>query len=162
MEEAVQEGRLGYFGFATGVGLTPSEGALWRQTSTTSAEGELVSDDAVPGAARVVKIGKIRIAVLICGELFSWRARAGVSETEAKLVVDIGHSGMGTGLIPAMRNVANASGCPVAHSHHLKNGWYGKSLHFVDSQGEQQSIAVDETHVVQEGETWAAWAVRTV
>jgi hypothetical protein len=120
----------------------------------------LVSDDAVPGARRVVTIDGLRVAVLICGELFSWRARRDVGGTGPGLVVDIGHSGMGQGLIPAMRNVANGGECPVAHSQHLKR--YGGSLHFVDAQAEQQSIPVDEDYVIEQGDMWAAWAVRTV
>ena len=160
MEKAVQEGRLGYFGFATGSGVTPADGALWRQTSITSAHADLVPDDAVPGAGRVVKIGRIRVAVLICGELFSWRARCGVSHIKAKLIVDIGHSGMGMGLIPAMLSVANESRCPVAHSQHLRH--YRGGLHFIDSQGKQHSGAVDEAPVIHHGALWAAWAVRTV
>ena len=37
----------------------------------------------------------------------------------AGIVVDVGHAGMGQGLIPTMRSVAGEAGCPVAHSQHL-------------------------------------------
>ena len=160
MEEAVREGRIGYFGFAAGAGVMPSKGRCWRQTSITSADAKDFPQDSIPGAERVVRVDGLRIAILICGELFNWKIRNAVSEMGSDLVVDIGHVSMGTGTIPAMRSVAKKSECPVAHSHHLK--WYGGSLHFVDAQGRQQSVPVDDEHVIQQGGMWAAWAVRTV
>ncbi len=161
IEKAVRECRLGYFGFAVGRGVLPADGSLWRQTSIDNVNADCVPEDAVPGGDRVVMIDGTRVAVLICGELFSWRARAGVGSTGAGLVVDVGHTGMGQGLIPAMKSVASQGRCPVAHSQHLKS-WCGRSLHFVDSRGAQQSVAVDEDHVVEHGSLWSAWREREV
>jgi hypothetical protein len=103
----------------------------------------------------------MRIGVLICGELFSWYAREKIATAGAKLVVDLGHSGMGQGLIPSMRRLATDGACFVAHSQHLSY-WYGRSVHFVDSAGEQHSTLVDEERLVECGSLWAGWALREI
>ena len=81
IEKAIRECRLGFFGFAAGRGVLPTDGYVWRQTSINNVNADCVPEDAVPGADRVVMINGTRVAVLICGELFSWRARAGVGST---------------------------------------------------------------------------------
>jgi hypothetical protein len=162
IDELVRDGRLPFFGFAVGpVSLPDGSGHPWRQTSIDNRSAEWVPDDAVPGDGRLAGVQGRRVGVLVCGELFSWRARQGVGRARCDLVVDLGHGGMGQGLIPAMRSVAGEGNCPVVHSQHL-SGWYGRSLHFVDRQGEQLSTLVDEDHLVLHGSLWAAWTVREV
>jgi hypothetical protein len=162
VEELVRAGRLPFFGFAVGRVTAPAVGGPpWRQTSVTAADSELIEDEAVPAGGRVVTVAGRRVGVLICGELFSRRARAKLGGERPDLIVDVGHSGMGQGLIPAMKNLAAAAGCPVAHAQHLAN-WWGKGLHFVGAAGERQSQAVGEDAVIEAERLWAAWAVREV
>jgi len=162
IDDLVRNGRLPYFGFAIGrVALAADSGRLWRQTSVNHSNADQIPNEAVPGGERVVTVDGIRMGVLICGELFSWRARQGIGKAGARLVVDVGHSGMGQGLIPAMRGVAKEGQCCVAHSQHL-SGWYGRAVHFVDARGEQLSADVDQAHLVEHGSLWAAWAAREV
>jgi len=161
LKDLVRSGRLPFFGFATGPGVLKAGGShLWRQTSTDNSNADLVPDCAIPGEDRVVTINGVCITVLICGELFSSRARSGVARAEVDLVVDLGHWGMGQGLIPAMRCVAKEAECPVAHTQHL-SAWSGRSLHFVDVCGKQQSMVVEVKRIVQRGSLWAGWMQRT-
>ena len=67
---------------------------------------------------------------------------------------------MGRGLIPAMRNVATEGGCPIAHSQHLAD-WRGRSIHFVNARGEQESQAADANPLLWSGRLWAGWGVLT-
>src|SRR5262249_45887833 len=155
-----RRGRLPWFGFAVGPVTLPAEGAHpWRQTSNNNSNADYVLDEAVPDERRVVTIGRTRIGVLVCGELFNWRARRDLAKGRPSLVVGTGHSSMGQGLIPAMQSMAGSGACPVAHSHHLAN-WYGRSLHFVNGTGEQQSIEADEKHLISGDSVWAVWACR--
>lgn len=162
INDLVSRSELPFLGFAVGpAALAVDSGHPWRQTSVSSNNADLVPDEAVPGQERVATIDGVRVGLLICGELFSWRARRGVALAGVSLVVDVGHVGMGQGLIPAMKNVAKEGRCCVAHSQHL-SAWYGRALHFVDVQGEQLSANVDQAHVVEHGSLWAAWAAREV
>src|SRR5947209_7445515 len=105
VEELVRAGRLPFFGFAVGRVTVPAVGGPpWRQTSLERDDAELVEEDNVPGSGRVVTVAERRVGVLICGELFSRRARAKLAGERPGLIVDVGHSGMGPGLIPAMKN----------------------------------------------------------
>lgn len=162
VEDLVRAGRLPFFGFAAGPVRFPAGGEHpWRQTSIDSSNAEMVPDHAVPSAGRLVAVDDTRVGVLVCGELFSPRARRGLVQAGPHLAVDVGHSGTGQGLMPAMRSLAKAGSCRVAHSQHLGN-WYGRSLHFVDSAGGRLSVAADEDHVIEHESLWAAWAPREV
>jgi hypothetical protein len=161
-ENMVRGGRLPFFGFAVGPVRFPEGGEHpWRQSSIDNSHAEMVPDRAVPSAGRLVAVDDTRVGVLVCGELFSRRARHGLVEAGPHLAVDVGHSGMGQGLIPAMRSLAKAGSCWVAHSQHL-GGWYGRSLHFVDRGGGRLSVGADEDRVVEHESLWAAWAPREV
>jgi hypothetical protein len=162
MEDLIQTSQVPYFGFAVGQLILASDSDHpWRQTSITSNNADLVPAAAVPGPQRVAVIDGKSVAVLVCGELFSWRARQGVARTDPDLVVDIGHSGMGQGLIPAMRNLSAEGNCCVVHSQHLKD-WWGRSLHFLDHRGDQLSTGASEDCLVESGSLWAAWKVRQI
>jgi hypothetical protein len=106
-----------------------------------------------------VAVAGKRVSVLLCGELFNWRARHGVARVGANVILDLGHSGMGQGLIPAMRSLSAEGKCAVGHSQHL-SGWYGRNLHFLDAREEQRSVAVEENRLLKRGSLWAGWAVR--
>ena len=82
----------------------------WKQTSDTSVNSWDVPDADVPAAGRVVEIGGKRVGVLLCGELFSERARQSFGELNLQLSVDLGHVGMGQGLIPAMKSLVTIFG----------------------------------------------------
>jgi hypothetical protein len=162
INDLVSRSELPFLGFAVGpVALPVDSGHPWRQTSVSSNNADLVPNEAIPGQERVATIDGFRVGVLICGELFSWRARRGLAQAGVGLVADVGHVGMGQGLIPAMKNVAKEGQCCVAHSQHL-SGWYGRALHFMDARGEQLSADVDQAHFVEHGSLWAAWAAREV
>jgi hypothetical protein len=159
-DEMVRSGRLPFFAFAVGRGVGGDAGRQpWRQTNITSGNAELVAEDRLPGPERIVTVAGRRVGVLICGELYSWRARQALADLGADLYVDLGHTGMGQGLIPAMRNLATAAGRPVAHSQHVKGAG---SLHFVAATGEQDSRPADQCPYVESGALWASWFVRTV
>ncbi|MBI3821224.1 MAG: hypothetical protein HY289_00925 [Planctomycetes bacterium] len=160
MDKLVQNNRLPFFGFAVGSILSQDgNGPMWRQASATAAQAEMIDDLWIPGSNRVVSIDGIRIGVLICGELFNWYARENVGGANVRLVVDLGHSGMGQGLIPAMRRIAMVGRCAVVHSQHLSQTW-GRSFHFVNEKAEQCSMPIEEDHVIEAEGLWAAWNVR--
>jgi hypothetical protein len=72
VDELVRTNQLPYFGFAVGKTFSlPDRFQIWRQTSVTSSNAELVDNGSLPEAERVVTAGGKRIGVLICGELFS-------------------------------------------------------------------------------------------
>jgi hypothetical protein len=161
IDNLVKRGELPYFGFATGPVVLPiSSGHPWRQTSVSRNNADSVPDEAVPDQERVATIDGTRVGTLICGELFSRRARQGLTQAGARLIVDVGHLSMSQGVIPAMRAVATQGKCCVAHSHHVK--YRGRALHFVDGQGTQLSAKADDAHLVQHGSLWAEWAARQV
>jgi len=151
---------LPYFGFASGrAAFGADPGRRWQQSSSTSANAWDVPDPDVPGPDRVVVLGTTRIGVLICGELFSSRGRESMAGLGLSLVVDLGHVGMGTGVTPAMENIARNGGCAVAHAQHV--GW-GGSHHFVAADGVRDSVPTDELRCVGDDEFWVAWYARTI
>jgi hypothetical protein len=150
-----------YFAFAVGpVALLHPRRHPWQQTSTDNENAGLVPDAKVPGAERLVVVDGVLVAVVICGELFSERARDSITRLGASLVVDLGHSGMGQGLIPAMKRLARDGRCAVAHAQHLASIWGG--LHFVDAAGVQQSVSAKTNELVRHEGLWAGGALRTV
>ena len=162
VDDLVRANRLPYFGFAVGKAFSlPDRVRIWRQSSVTSSNAELVDDNWVPGGERVVTAKETRIGTLICGELFSCYAREKIATAGAELVVDLGHSGMGQGLIPSMRRLAADGTCSVAHSQHLSYS-YGRSVHFVDTTGVQHSTPVEEENLVECESLWAGWALREI
>lgn len=161
-DDQVRTGQLPFFGFAVGqLKLPRNSGHPWRQTSVTNSNAELVPAENVPGQERCVTIDGKSMSVFICGELFSRQARKGVCQSRVSLVIDIGHAGMGQGLIPAMRSLAMEGNCSVGHAQHLSD-WYGRSLHFVDRQGEQLSVQTTADCLVENDSLWAAWTVRKI
>lgn len=157
-DELVSTGRLPYFGFAAFPTAVSPEVTIWRQASTTSSNAEIAPDEVLPTWDRIVVVGGRAVVPLLCGELFNWRVREKLTRYGPGLVLDLGHSGMGQGLIPAMASVANAVGCPVAHSQHTWDG----SLHFVSADGEQQSVPSAGQPGVGDPTFWIAWCVREV
>ena len=151
-----------WYGFVGGrTAAVPVKECEWRQTSSTQKNAWDVPDDQVPGIDRIVTIGNQTVAVMICGELFSERARKSVSELKPSLVVDLGHSGMGMGLQPAMANVARQGKCAVAHSQHVASFWT-PSLHFVTAEEVQQPHLVSACQTVGDDDFWVAYLRREV
>lgn len=161
VEELVRAGQLPFFGFAASPTSTSAEVPVWRQASVTSGDAELAPDDRLPGRDRIVPGLGANVAVLLCGELFNWRARERVAAAEPQLVIDLAHARMGQGLIPAMRNLAGLATCAVAHSQHLA-WWSGRSLHFVTADGKQASTPTDSSPFLGDDEFWIGWSVRCV
>lgn len=157
-DELVSEGRLPYFGFAAFPTAVSAEVPVWRQASTSSSNADLAPAEALPGWDRIVMVGGRAVVPLVCGELFNWRAREKLAGFGPGLVLDLGHSGMGQALIPAMTSIANAVGCPVAHTQHTWDG----SLHFVSADGDQQSVPSHGQPGVGDATFWIAWCVREV
>ena len=157
-DELVREGRLPYFGFAAFPTSVTAEVLTWRQANTTSGNADHAPDEALPTAERVVAVGGTTVLPLLCGELYNRRIREALPGFGPSLVLDLRHSGMGQGLIPAMTSVANATGCPVAHTQHV---WVGAS-HFVTAAGEQRSIPRDRLQHVGDDDFWIGWCVRDV
>jgi hypothetical protein len=153
---------LPYFGFA--VSKSGESSKLWRQVSIRGKHAKLVPDGAIPGEERLIDIAGNSVATLICGELFNERVRESISRRQPDMVIDLGHSGMGQGLIPAMSSVARSSRCPVIHSQHLEDH-KKTSIHFVDfvgSKARQHSQRVQENPLVRDNGFWAGWALRDV
>ena len=157
VEDLVGDGRLPFFGFAVGMTTLPPSTRVWRQTSTTAADAVRLDEAGLPGPeargdGRHPTGGNpdLRRAVQSAG---AGATRGRTAEPDR----DLGHSGMGQGLIPAMRTLAVAAGCPVAHAQHLAN-WWGRLLHYVLATGEQPSSAVDPDAVLEGDRVWAAWA----
>lgn len=156
---AGQDGSLPYFGFAAGPLIVRHPGDHpWRQTSTNNQNAWLVADEDVPGQGRLVAVDEVEVAVLICGELFSTRARGSIAGSGAALVLDLGHLSMSRGLVPAMLRVARDGNCAVAHSQHV--AWTTASIHFVDAEGQRRSDLVSANGLVRQGDLWAGLATR--
>jgi hypothetical protein len=152
--------RLPYFGFIVGkVGTTEIASRIWQQTSSDSNNAWGVADEVVPGRDRLVTIGESSVAVLICGELFSQRARDSIVALSPGLIVDLGHVSMNTGVTPSMEGMAVRSGSAVAHSQHVAE--HGSaSMHFVDATRQRESVPVVECEWVGNDDFWVAWRVR--
>jgi len=158
-DAAVQNRLLPFYGFAAGpLMIRQPASHPWRQTSTTNGNAWLIADEDVRAMERVVVVDELAIAVLICGELFSERARNAVSGLGVELAADLGHSGMGNGLIPAMTRVALYGHCAVAHAQHVVATT--RSLHFVDREGGQHSAPAAANGLLRQEDLWAGWAVR--
>lgn len=154
--------KLPYFGFALGeYQCESSPQAVWQQTSSTKDNAWDVAEENVPGSNRVVSYCGKRIGLLICGELFSIPARESMANLGLDLVVDLGHSGMGTGVTPAMENIARNGRCAVAHSQHVVY-WGSQSLHFVGADGVRNSVPLAGCKYVGDDDFWIGWCVRTV
>jgi hypothetical protein len=92
---------LPYFGFLVGrCGEQSIPPRIWRQTSASSQDYWDVPEEDVPGAGRIVNLGKREVGVLICGELFSPRARERLIAACPHLILDLGHISMNTGVTP--------------------------------------------------------------
>jgi len=153
---------LPFFGIAGGqCGDDRLARQCWQQTSSTRDNAWDVPEDDVPGADRVVEIGRFEIGVLICGELFSQRARTSLAARPTDLIVDLGHSGMGQGLQSAMAKLAEQCRSPVAHSQHVR-WWDGPSLHYCTPDREQQPRLVSTCEYVGDDEFWIAHSIRDV
>jgi hypothetical protein len=162
VEELVRAGRLPFFGFAVGRVTAPALGGPpWRQTSVKRDEAELVEEENVPGTGRVVTVAERRVGVLICGELYSHRARTQLGRERPDLFVDVGHVKMPR-FIPAMRALARVGHAPVTLCHHLHSNLWGKRLPFINAAGENQSRIVTEDDLIQSDALWAAWGVQEV
>lgn len=150
---------LPFFGFVGRVG-TPVP-RVWRQTSDNNENAQEILDDEVPGAHRVVPLGTQSVGVLICGELFSWRARQLMADLSPTLVVDLGHVGMGTGVTRSMERIAVDGRSAVAHSQHVKPDSQA-SLHFVNATGVRQSTPISECAWVGDDDFWIAYRSRDI
>jgi hypothetical protein len=161
IDDLIRGGRLPFFGFAARPTRAEPEVPIWRQSSVSGWDAEFAPDGRLPDGDRVVRVGDRCVAVLLCGELFSDRARDRVAALGADAVVDLGHARMSQGLIPAMASVAKAAKRPVAHSQHLA-GRTGRSLHYVAADGSQKSVLTDGAPHLEAGEFWIGWHVREV
>jgi len=162
LNEQISGNSVPYFAFATykdnkGNQLTKD----WRQSSTTADNAQYVKNQHIPGKARVINIAGTSCAVLICGEIFSQQARESISDQKPDVIIDLGHSGMGQGLIPAMCNISNQTKSPVIHSQHLAD-FKKTSIHFVDSTSTQDSKRATQNPLIKDDEYWAGWQIRTV
>jgi hypothetical protein len=157
----VLAGRLPYFGFAAFPTARDPEVRIWRQSSITSHDADTAPEGTLPGGNRVVTVAGRTLAVLLCGELFSRRAREAIAAAHPQLILDLAHARIGQGLIPAMTNLANLAGCRVAHSQHLA-GWDGRSLHSVSAEGEQESVPASDSPYLEDDDFWIGWCIRTV
>jgi hypothetical protein len=137
-DDAVRHRLLPFYGFAAGrLTIRHPDRHPWRQTSTTNGNAWLIADEDVPGVERIVTVDEFEAAALICGELFSERTRGSIAGLGVALAADLGHSGMGNGLVPAMTRLAIDAKCAVAHAQHLL--WDTGSIHLIDSEGVQHS-----------------------
>lgn len=162
IDELVAPHKLPFFGFAVNTASAhPKSRSIWRQTSTNNQNADRVADEHLPGSTRIMDVTGKSVAILICGELFNKRARDSIAALHPDMVIDIGHSGMGQGLIPAMRSVAHYSRCPVVHSQHLK-GYKNRNIHFVDSNEYQHSQEVTANPLIWDQDVWAGWALRSI
>jgi hypothetical protein len=152
---------LPYFAFAVGPVEPRVLDTRWRQTSSNRENAWGGADEDVPGGGRVVAVAGRRVGVLVCGELFSARARESFAGLGLNLALDLGHSGMGTGVTRAMENIARNGGCAVAHAHHVA-GWGGQCLHFVRADGVRRSVPQADCEWVGDDDFWVAWCPRTV
>ncbi len=148
---------LPYFGSVCGL----TTAGPWKQTSDTSTNADDVADEDVPSLARVVEVAGKQIGVLLCGELYSRWARRSFAELKLDLTVDLGHAGMGQGLIPAMKSFARYGGCAVAHSQHVSPPG-NASLHFVNRRGTSQPVPISNCDYFGDDEFWIAWRLREV
>jgi hypothetical protein len=131
--KGAQTPRLPYYGAVCG--RVP--GGPWRQMSSSSQNATEVADEDVPAAARVVAVAGCRVGVLICGELFSWRARQSLAQQHLNLALDLGHESMGTGVTRSMESIA-------------RNG------------GVRESVPIGECDWFGDEEFWIAWRLRQV
>jgi hypothetical protein len=160
-DDAVRNCLLPFYGFAAGpLTIRQPDRHPWRQTSTTSGNAWFIADENVPGAERVVVVDELEGAVLICGELFSERTRGSIADLGVALTADLGHQGMGSGLVPAMTRLAIDAECAVAHAQHLLSET--GSIHLVDSGGLQHSHPATANGLFWQGDLWAGWAARDV
>jgi hypothetical protein len=138
---------LPFYGFAfdqSGVRL-----ARWRQQCTTSGNGTL--QNRVDVAARTITVASgaaaKKLCVLMCGEIFSTPNRDLLAITPSgtfDAVLDIGHSGMGNGLLRAMQNIAKGTRVPVLHCQHLTGSG---SIHHIDAQQRAVSVGVNSAQL---------------
>jgi hypothetical protein len=98
--------------------------------------------------------------VLVCGELSNWRIRELFAAEPPALVVDLGHAGMGQGLIPGMKAWNNHLGCAVTHAQHVKQ--WGASHHFITADGTQASTPTSDERWVGDEDFWVGWCLREV
>jgi hypothetical protein len=153
---------LPFYSFAVGPVTPVVADTSWKQTSSTSDNAAAVADEDVPGENRVVDVAGWRVGVLLCGELFSPWARESFAAAYLRLVLDLGHESMGTGVTPAMENIAANGGCAVAHTHHVTTYSTG-SLHFVRADGVRESTPLAECDWYgDEHSFWIAWRLREV
>lgn len=149
---------LPYYGI---VGVPGMSLHCWQQTSSDNTNALNVTAADIPGPERVVQVGTQTLGILICGEIFSVPARTRLADQNPTVVVDLGHAGMGQGLIPAMRSLARMASCTVIHSQHVK--YDTSSLHMVNHRGTQESIiGTDCDWVGEEAGFWVAYTLRTV
>jgi hypothetical protein len=162
--KGVRQVELSYFAFAVGPVEPRVLDTRWRQTSSTNvnaADVADVADEDVPGDESIVAVAGRRVGVLICGELFSRRARDSFAALDLDVVLDPGHESMGMGVTRSMENIARNGGCAVAHAHHVA-GWGGQCLHFVAADGVRHSVPQSSCDRVGDDEFWGAWCVRVI
>jgi len=152
---------LPYFAFAVGPVEPSVAGTSWQQTSSTNANAGEVAEASVPGRGRVVTAAGSRVGTLICGELFSCRARQSFCELDLDLVLDLGHESMGTGVTKAMENIGRNGECAVAHSQHVAP-WGNASLHFIRAGGLRESVLARQCRRLGSDDFWVAWTVRDI
>jgi hypothetical protein len=118
----------------------------WRQQSSRSGNASASNVIDVPARTRSYgpgAAGSKAICVLLCGEIFSVFNRQAlvdaVTNTPLDAVIDLGHRGMGQGLIPAMLGVQASAQSAVLHCQHLAG--MGR-IHSIDRQGQRRSTPV--------------------
>jgi hypothetical protein len=121
---------------------------MWQQQSFQSRHGTQENAVAIPD--RTVDVHGKKVLALLCGEMFNRHLRAGLAGRGLDLIVDAGHDGLGTGLIPTLRSLARSAGCPALYSQHVGSTSRGLHMVLADLDLSQASISASN-HVLLSG-----------
>lgn len=161
-DDLVKKGKLPYYSFAVSDDVKKSDDKYWRQISTNS-RNALLTDNI---GGRTFLLNGYKIGLFLCGEIFSNLARKKIGAENPDIIIDIGHKGMGQGLIPAMRSASshcdkNTKNAFVLHSQHLSD-WNGRSAHSVSGNGQQLSKKLKPKNILYKNDFWASYEAREI
>jgi hypothetical protein len=158
LDHLVRRGQLLPF---WGVAVEPggAQVRMWQQQSFQSSHG--TAENAVSIPDRTVDFHGKKVLALLCGEMFNRHMRAGLAGQGLDLIVDSGHDGLGIGLIPTLRSLAQNAGCPALCSQHV--GSTSRGLHMVLNDLSQASItASNHVLISAPGVPWASAVEREI
>jgi hypothetical protein len=118
----------------------------WQQQSFLSSHGTAANAISIP--ARTIDFHGKKVLVLLCGEMFNHAMQAALCGQGLDLIVEAGHDGLGTGLIPTLRVLARNAGCPALYSQHVRST--SRGLHMV-LPGPVQASVQASNHVLISG-----------